>query len=118
MVWIASSFLLAMTQSDNKTVRINKINNKNYNKMKKLALTIAIVLGLGMASFAGPGEGGMLGRGENTEQGGNRDGVFNNGPKLPNHGQSGNQNAPLGTGVMVLTALGAAYLVGKKREEE
>ena len=105
-----------MTQSDNKTVRINKINNKNYNKMKKLALTIAIVLGLGMASFAGPGEGGMLGRGENTEENGNR-GVFD-GPRLPNHGQSTNQTAPLGTGVMVLTVLGAAYLVGKKRREE
>ena len=118
MAWIASSFLLAMTQSDNKTVRINKINNKNYNKMKKLALTIAIVLGLGMASFAGPDGGGVFGRGESndrTETGSGSNSMF---PRLPNHGQSTNQTAPLGTGVMVLTVLGAAYLVGKKRRED
>ena len=83
--------------------------------MKKLALTIAIVLGMGLASFAGPGDGGMLGRGENTDQKGNDNGLF---PRLPQHDQTTNQNAPLGTGVMVLTALGAAYLVGKRRKED
>ena len=84
--------------------------------MKRIALTLAIVLGLGLTSFAGPGEGGMLGRGENTEENGNR-GVFD-GPRLPNHGENTNQNAPVGSGIAVLTALGAAYLVGKKRREE
>ena len=83
--------------------------------MKKLALTIAIVLGMGLASFAGPGDGGMLGRGEENNQN-NREGIFK--PKLPDHGETGNQSAPLGTGVMVLTALGAAYLVGKRRKED
>ena len=84
--------------------------------MKKLALTIAIVLGLGMVSFADPGDGGMLGRGEENNQNNRETGIFT--PKLPDHGQTGNQNAPLGTGVMVLTALGAAYLVGKRRKED
>ena len=84
--------------------------------MKKLALTIAIVLGLGMVSFADPGDGGMLGRGEENNQNNRESGIF--APKLPNHGETGNQSAPLGTGVMVLTALGAAYLVGKRRKED
>lgn len=80
--------------------------------MKKLALTIAIVLGLGMASYA---QGGLFQRGETPEnQGPNRDGT----PGLPGHGQSGNQDAPLGSGIAVLAALGGAYLVGKKRREE
>ena len=82
--------------------------------MKKLALTLAIVLGLGMTSFADPNGGGMFQRGEG-ERLGFRDGGT---PALPGHGQSGNQPAPLGSGIAVLTALGAAYLVGKRRKED
>ena len=81
--------------------------------MKKIALTLAIVLGLGLTTFADPNDGGMFRRGETTE---NRD-LFNT-PALPSHGQTGNQNAPLGTGIALLTTLGAAYLVGKRRREE
>ena len=82
--------------------------------MKKIALTLAIVLGLGLTTFADPNGGGMFGRGETT---GNRDGLYNT-PALPGHGQSTNQPAPLGTGIALLTTLGAAYLVGKRRREE
>ena len=39
-------------------------------------------------------------------------------PGLPGHDESGNQDAPLGTGIAVLTALGAAYLIGKRRKED
>ena len=86
--------------------------------MKKIALTIAIVLGLSFTTFADPQGGGFLKRGETPETVyGNRDVTT---PMLPNHNESGNQNAdaPLGTGIAVLTALGAAYLVGKRRREE
>ena len=83
--------------------------------MKKLALTIAIVLGLGLTTFADPDGGGLFGRGETNEP--SRTGVFSS-PALPAHGQSTNQNAPLGTGIAIMTALGAAYLVGKRRKEE
>ena len=86
--------------------------------MKKLALTIAIVLGLGMTTFAGPNDGGLFQRGANNEPTSsyfNRDG---NTPMLPQHGETTNQNAPLGTGIAVLAALGGAYLVAKKRREE
>ena len=90
--------------------------------MKKLALTIAIVLGLSMTTFANPDGGGLFQRGEVSPEAnaiyGNREGN----PILPNHHNlSGNQDAnetPLGSGIAVLLGLGAAYAVGKKRREE
>ena len=88
--------------------------------MKKLVVTIAIVLGLGMTSFA-DNNGGLFQRGEavgnngNTIYGQNRDGF----PMRPNHNQNENQPAaPLGSGIALLTALGAAYLVGKRKQED
>ena len=84
--------------------------------MKKLALTFAIVLGLSMTTFAEGG--GLFQRGGEPE--GNEMYTRGSGfPGVPGHGESDNQEAtPLGTGIAVLTALGAAYLVGKKRNEE
>jgi hypothetical protein len=87
--------------------------------MKKIVLTLAIVLGLGMASFADPNGGGMFGRGETQEtrgEGNSGSSLF--APALPAHGQSTNQPAPLGSGIALLTACGAAYLVAKKRKED
>ena len=87
--------------------------------MKKLALTIAIVLGLSMTTFADP-NGGLFQRGANDDQtSGWRDGN-NSVPMLPNHGLSANQdaNGPVGSGIAVLLGLGGAYLVAKKRREE
>ena len=80
--------------------------------MKKLALTIAIVLGLSMASFA---QGGLFQRGTDP----NRESDINM-PSVPGqHGLSGDQPAaPLGTGIAIMTAFGAAYLVGKRRKED
>ena len=83
--------------------------------MKKLALTIAIVLGLSMTTFADGG--GLFLRGEKIEENGNA--PFRGGtPGLPGHGGTGNADAPLGTGIAIMTALGAAYLVGKRRKED
>ena len=90
--------------------------------MKKLTLTLAIVLGLSMTSFADGG--GLFQRGAMPEQ---ETGIFGqarttNGsmPSLPLHNEQGDQDAdaPLGTGIAVLAVLGGAYLVGKKRREE
>ena len=83
--------------------------------MKKLALTIAIVLGLSMASFADGG--GLFQRGSSDTELVNREGGLIM-PGLPNHGETGNQDAPLGSGVAIMLGLGAAYLVGKRRNEE
>ena len=93
--------------------------------MKKLALTIAIILGLGLTTFAQDetfGGGGLLQRGETrydyfadwADLGWTRTtGLFN----LPTaHGIADDQNAtPLGTGALLLIGFGAAY-VGLKRK--
>jgi hypothetical protein len=87
--------------------------------MKKTLLTIAIIFGLGLTTFADPNGGGVFQRGTSeTEFYGS---AWRNGqmlPALPQHGGSENADAPLGTGIALLTAFGAAYLVGKKRREE
>jgi hypothetical protein len=87
--------------------------------MKKLAMTLAIVLGLGVASYANGG--GLFGQGQaapeqssTTMMSGTR---LGGGPALPDHGSEGNQPAPLGSGIAVLIGLGAAYAVAKKRED-
>ena len=84
--------------------------------MKKLALTIAIVLGLSMTTFADGG--GLFQRGAEPQNEGLYSTRGNGMPGLPGHDESGNQDAPLGTGIAVLTALGAAYLIGKRRNED
>ena len=90
--------------------------------MKKQIITIAIVLGLSMTSFA---QGGLFHRGANADgtpaevsltgdgTKGNRSGE----PMLPIHEQQGSQPAPLGSGIVLLTALGAGYVVAKRRKE-
>ena len=89
--------------------------------MKKLALTVAIVLGLSLSTFAEYG-GGLFQRGVTDEEfygmGYANTYRLNGMPLLPQHGWDENADAPLGTGIAVLTALGAAYLVGKKRKED
>ncbi|MBR4788039.1 MAG: hypothetical protein IK013_09240 [Bacteroidales bacterium] len=88
--------------------------------MKKLALTIVVVLGLGLTTFANTNDGGLFQRGASepasTEYFGYRAG---GNPMLPGeHGGNGNADAPLGSGVAVLLGLGAAYFVAKKRKED
>ena len=77
--------------------------------MKKVVLTIAIVLGLGMASFAQ----GLFNRGYGED--GAKEGL--NLPTLPAHNQTSNQNAPLGGGALLLIGLGAAYAMTKKSKK-
>jgi len=84
--------------------------------MKKLIMAIAILLGLSLTTFANPNGGGMFGRGESTDQGNREGNLF--APRLPNHGQDSNQPAPLGSGIIVLTAFGTAYALYKKRRSQ
>ena len=111
--------------------------------MKKLVLTTALILALGLTTFAQSG-GGALRRSKeyreylnagkmNNQAGGLR--TNNNTPLLPNSfGNPGNTpllpnsfgnpgdfdgtDAPLGSGIAVLIGLGAAYAIGKKRKED
>ena len=91
--------------------------------MKKLVLTIAIVLGMGSMVFAQNGVyadeevyelNGLFGKGDGIF----RDDVLK--PLLPNHEEGDNfdANGPLGSGIAVLVSLGAAYAVARKRREE
>ena len=91
--------------------------------MKKQLMTIAIVLGLSMTSFA---QGGLFHRGANADgtpaevslTGDGTKGPGDNTPMLPIHNQNDNEPAPLGSGIALLTALGAGYLMSKKHREE
>ena len=75
--------------------------------MKKLILTIAIILGLGTATFAQT----LFNRDGNdqSEMRGNRDLT----PGIPGHGETTNQNAPLTGGALLLIGFGAAYAMTK-----
>ena len=87
--------------------------------MKKLIITTALLLGLGLTGFAQNDNhnGGMFQKGPEPREYTNRDSY--DGPMLPSsHGETDDQNGPLGSGVAVLLSLGAAYLVGKRRKEE
>ena len=92
--------------------------------MKKLIMTTAIVLGLSLTTFAdgggmfhrNDGNGGSYFAEKSTGMREGEGGILT--PGLPTHGLSDNQNAPLGSGIVLLAGLGAAYLVGKKRNEE
>ena len=88
--------------------------------MKKLVIAIAIVLGMGMSAYAQEGtnneERGLFGMGAAFDRG---DGEDRGGtPGTPGFGETTDQDAPIGSGIAVLTALGAAYLVGKRRKED
>ena len=91
--------------------------------MKKLLLTIAILLGMGMGTYAQD----YMGEVEYEERGlfglGKHIGTdrYEDDPLLglPNEfGSTTDEDAPLGSGIAVLAGLGAAYLVGKKCREE
>ena len=96
--------------------------------MKKLIITLALLLGLGLTTFAQGdafGGGGLFQRGAIEDNGLGFTGFYLgfdlNGlmtPGLPSHGEETNQNAPLGSGIALLAALGGAYLVAKRRKEE
>ena len=91
--------------------------------MKKQIITLTIILGMAMTGFA---QDGMFHRANSGDNGNaiyesrTSGSIFKDGgmPGLPGHGGSGNENAPLGSGIVLLTAFGAAYLVGKRRNEE
>ena len=94
--------------------------------MKKLVLTVAIVLGMTFGASAQyfakndqPNQGGgLFGRGMVSDEiyyG--AAGAYSNLPLLPIHNQDGNQDAPLGSGALLLIGFGAAYAASKRRKE-
>ena len=91
--------------------------------MKKLVITIATIVGVVVAApaqyFNGNGQpngGGLFGRGAMPENSLNTQGGSGT-PLLPIHGQTENQDAPLGSGALLLTGFGAAYALSKKSKK-
>ena len=90
--------------------------------MKKLVLTVVIVIGMTLGASAQyfdgdngqPQGGGLFGRGETRDA----DNGGGNAPMLPAHGQNTNQDAPLGGGVLLLIGFGAAYAISKKGKKK
>lgn len=92
--------------------------------MKKLVITMTIVLGVSLTTYA---QGGLFHRGASAADGERSSyaltkdanaGAGEATPMLPIHEleDPGNQPAPLGSGIAVLLGLGGAYLLGKKRK--
>lgn len=98
--------------------------------MKKIALSIAIVLGISFSAFAQSQNGGGL-----FQYGGVSDEEYYYGsiwfaldqnnnfqrdgdllPGLPGHGQTDNQDAPLDGGALLLIGFGAVYALRKRQK--
>lgn len=81
--------------------------------MKKIVLTISIILGLALTGMAQLG-GGMFQRGDDMIENNNNYRTENS-PMLPTDHGSGNDHpaSPLGTGIAVLATFGAAYAFSK-----
>ncbi len=88
--------------------------------MKKPTIALTLVLGLAVSTFA---QGGSMFHRENSgdngktlyEGKGNRINGDTPMPSLPFHNQTSNQDAPINSGIALMTAFGAAYLIGKRR---
>ena len=85
--------------------------------MKKLTLTLAVILGMTIGASAQQHS--MFQRERMDYEGINRE-ATSTVPMLPNHhGLTDDYDAegPVGSGIAVLIGLGAAYALGKKRKE-
>lgn len=81
--------------------------------MKRIVLSIALVLAFGLGANAQ--KDGFFNDWDDVSNGLDRTGIEM--PSLPGgHGESGDVTAPLGTGLLILTALGGAYILKKKSE--
>ena len=81
--------------------------------MKKLILTIVIVLGLGTASFA---QNSLFNR-DGNDQEEMRDNRLGGLPNFPDHGETGDGDAPLTGGALLLIGFGAAYAMNKRSKK-
>ena len=82
--------------------------------MKKILFAIAFVMMVVIANAQSD----SFFKSDNSNAGnGNRDDeVFS--MALPGHGSNDDQQAPLGSGMLVLTALGAGYAIARRKREE
>ena len=87
---------------------------KNYNLMKKILFAIALIMVLSFGAnaqsdgFFKSDNGGY----SNREGGETPSSIM----ALPGHGETGDQTAPLGSGMLILTAMGAGYAIARRRK--
>lgn len=86
--------------------------------MKKLSLVLAIVLGMGAMAFAQDvevyEEAGLFGKGTKMFQNRSEESLID----LPSeHGSESDADAPLGSGILLLAGMGAAYLLKNKKND-
>lgn len=82
--------------------------------MKKILLATALVLAIGLGANAQRDS--FFNDWEDVGNGLDRDAITM--PGLPgSHGLVTNESAPLGSGLLVLTALGAGYMIARRRKE-
>ena len=86
--------------------------------MKKILFAIAIVLTIGLTANAQSKNDAFFTDWSNDGFGDRTD-IISILPAIPGGGLGidGNESAPLGSGLLVLTALGAGYAVAKKRKK-
>lgn len=82
--------------------------------MKKLVIALALILGLSFGTQSYGQNGGLFSKGSDATLTENNDNRF---PGLPDHNQNGNQPAPVGSGLLLLMGMGAAYAASKRRKE-
>ncbi|MBQ2186930.1 MAG: hypothetical protein II401_00015 [Bacteroidales bacterium] len=81
--------------------------------MKRIVISIALVLALG--SFANAQKDGFFTSWDDVGNGLDRTGIEM--PAVPSgHGGSGDVPAPLGTGLLILTALGGTYAITRRKQ--
>ena len=91
--------------------------------MKKILFALAFVITIGLCANAQRGGDGFFNNWDDVGNGLDKSDGFDNGlrggggPGTPGHG-GGDQPAPLGSGLLVLTALGAGYAVARRKREE
>ena len=88
--------------------------------MKKIIFAIALIITIGFTASAQRGGDGFFNNWDDVGNGLDKFDDFDNGlrgggPGTPGHG-GGDQPAPLGSGLLILTALGAGYALKKKRD--
>lgn len=82
--------------------------------MKKILLAAALVIAMGFGANAQRDS--FFNDWEDVDNGLGRTGIDM--PTLPgSHGLTDDVNAPLGSGLLILTALGAGYALKKRRQE-
>ena len=83
--------------------------------MKKILFAIAIVMMMGLGASAQRGSDGFFGYDYSSDREMGNPNELGLGLPQSGIGTTGNETAPLGTGLLIMTALGAGYALKKKQ---